>query len=185
MAPRSQAVDALVDLIGWSGRPRYIQDWTVTEKLLGLVLPQDYKELLDTVPVGKYAGTVLLTPPTTAGEQGDLLALFREAMLRLTDGRRHPYRAYPELPGLIPWAKFSHPMGGQLFWRADRDDPDLWPVVAWGADGSWEEYDVGVAQFLTAVVDGALPGSVVSRKAGAPAYRTFQDLPGAPNNTGG
>lgn len=91
MASSSPAVSVLADVVGWSGLPKWQPDWTVTERLLGVALPDDYKELLSTVPVGEYAGTVLLTPPTLRGHEGDLLIVFRDDMIRLTDGRKHPY----------------------------------------------------------------------------------------------
>jgi hypothetical protein len=184
VASRSAAVDVLADVVGWSGLPKWQPDWDVTERLLGLALPDDYKALLDTVPMGEYAGTVSMNAPTLRGHEGDLLALFREVMLSLNSWRNKPYAAFPELPGLIPWAEFDHPMGGTLFWLADAGDPNSWPVVAWGADGNWEEYDVGAVAFLIALVRGKLPSKVLAPKPGAPAYRTSQDLPGAPNNTG-
>jgi hypothetical protein len=183
MASRSPAVEVLADVIGWSGLPRWQTDWSHTERLLGVALPDDYKALLDTVPMGEYAGTVSMNAPTVTGQEGDLLALFREVMLDLTDGDTYPYEAYPKLPGLIPWAEFSYPMGGALFWLADHGDPNEWPVVAWGADGNWEEYDVGAVAFLIALTRGKLPSKLIATKPGAPAYRTSQDLPGAPNNT--
>src|SRR5687767_13131639 len=140
---RSAAVDVLADVVGWSGLPKWRPDWTVTERLLGLTLPADYKALLHTVPTGSYAGTVLINAPTRTGREGDLLALYREVMLSLKDGRKPPYAAFPQLPGLIPWATSNYPMGGELFWLADDGDPNKWPVIVRGADGNWEEYDVG------------------------------------------
>ncbi|SES15397.1 hypothetical protein SAMN05216188_12399 [Lentzea xinjiangensis] len=184
MAPRSPAVDVLADIVGWSGSPKWLPDWRITERLLGLSLPDDYKALLSTVPAGKYAGTVRLNAPTRTGYEGDLLALHREVMLSLKDGRKPPYAAFPQLPGLIPWATFDHPMGGELFWLADDGDPNKWPVVARSADGNWEECDVSAVAFLIALVRGKLPSKLLTPKPGAPAYRTSQDLPGAPNNTG-
>lgn len=184
MATRSPAVEVLADVVGWSGLPKWQPDWQVTERLLGLSLPDDYKVLLRTVPTGEYAGTVLINAPTRTGEEGDLLALHREVMLSLKDGRKPPYKAFPELPGLVPWATFDHPMGGELFWLADDGDPNKWPVIVRGADGNWEEYDVGAVAFLIALVRGKLPSAIVTPKPGAPAYRTYQDLPGSPNNTG-
>lgn len=185
MASRSPAVDVLADLVGWTGQPRWQPDWSVTERLLGLVLPDDYKALLSTVPMGEYAGTVLVSPPTSAGQEGDLLAMFRETMVRLAGVGNRPYGLYPKSPGLIPWAGFDHPMGGVLFWLADRGDPNKWPVVVSGANGDWDEYDVGAVAFLIGLVRGKVPSTLVTPKAGAPAYRTFQDLPGAPSNTEG
>ncbi|WP_143035788.1 SMI1/KNR4 family protein [Lentzea fradiae] len=175
----------LAEVLGWSGTPKWLPDWDVAERLLGLALPGDYKELLSTVPVGVYAGTVLLGPPTPKGHQNDLLAEHRAFMSELrTRADDLPYAVFPELPGLLPWAEFSHRMAGELFWLADEGDPDSWPVVVRGADGNWEEFDVGVAAFLAALVRDELPSELVAYKPGAPAYRTLQDLPGAPSNTG-
>ncbi|PWK90905.1 hypothetical protein C8D88_101930 [Lentzea atacamensis] len=184
MPSRSAAVDVLADVVGWSGLPKWQPDWQVTERLLGLALPDDYKALLSTIPAGKYAGTVRLNAPTLTGHEGDLLALFREVMLSLKSGRKNPYAAFPKLPGLIPWASFLHPMAGELFWLADQGDPNDWPVVARGADGNWEGFDVGAVAFLIALVRGKLPSKLLAPKLGAPAFRTSQDSPGAPNNTG-
>lgn len=180
----TEPVDVLADVIGWSGPVEWRPDWQVTERLLGLALPDDYKALLNVVPMGKYAGTVSLSPPTLNGHEDDLLARFREVMLSLTRGQEKPYAAYPALPGLIPWAEFDHPMAGTLFWLADKGDPNSWPVVAWGADGNWDEYDTGTVAFLTALVRGETSSDILMPKPGAPAYRTFQDLFGAPSNTG-
>lgn len=184
MASRSPAVEVLADVVGWDGLPKWQPDWGYTEKLLGVALPDDYKALLDTLPTGEYAGSVLVSPATITGREGDHLAMYEEVMDALNDGSRHPYAAYPRLPGLIPWAEFEYPMAGQLFWLADEGDPNEWPVVAWDEDDQWEEYDVGAVPFLIALVRGKLPSGVVGVKSGAPAYRTFQDRPGALNNTG-
>lgn len=184
MASSSPAVDVLADVVGWHGQPRWQPDWAVTERLLGLPLPDDYKALLTVIPMGRYAGTVLVSPPTLTGHVGDLLAMFRETMLGLADRRNRPYPLYPELPGLIPWAEFQHPMAGSVFWLADRGDPNSWPVVVYGANGDWEEFDVGAVAFLIALVRGTVPSELVTPKPGAPAYKTFQDLSGAPSNTG-
>nr|BFE53350.1 hypothetical protein GCM10017745_67770 [Saccharothrix mutabilis subsp. capreolus] len=93
----------MADLVGWTGQPLWRPDWSTTEGLLGLALPDDYKALWTTIPAGRYGGTVLVQPPTTKGHVGDLLALSRETMVRLADGQERPYTSYPELPGLIPW----------------------------------------------------------------------------------
>lgn len=172
---RSAAVDVLADVVGWSGLPKWLPDWEVTERLLGLALPDDYKALLSTLPVGKYAGTVLVNAPTVTGKEGDLLALFREVMRDLNDGEKYPYATFPKLPGLIPWAAFTHPMGGTLFWLADQGDPNEWPVVVSGADGNWEEYDVGAVAFLIALVRGKLPSKLLKPKPGKPAYVSYED----------
>ncbi|MFE9747138.1 hypothetical protein ACFYOT_19730 [Saccharothrix saharensis] len=100
MASRSPAVDVLADPVGWTGQPRWMPDWSVTERLLGL-------------------------------------ALFLESVKALAGLRNKPYPVYPDLPGLIPWAEFSGPISGELYWLADRGDPNEWPVVASGADGNW------------------------------------------------
>lgn len=184
MASRSPAVEVLADVVGWSGLPKWQPDWKLTEGLLGTALPDDYKALLDTIPFGEYVGTVLVGPPTVTGREGDHLAMFREVMLTLIDGERHPYDAYPKRPGLIPWAVFDYPVKGQLFWLADDGDPNQWPVIVKGADGTWERHDLGAVAFLISLVRGKLSSKAVQRNPGAEFYRTLQNLPGAPNNTG-
>ncbi|WP_434443517.1 hypothetical protein [Lentzea sp. E54] len=92
---RFAAVDVLADVVGFSGLPKWQLDRMVTERLLGLALPDDYKALLSAVPKGEYAGTVLINAPTRTGEEGDLLALYREVMLSLKDGRKPPYAVFP------------------------------------------------------------------------------------------
>ncbi|WP_394617868.1 hypothetical protein JNUCC0626_01860 [Lentzea sp. JNUCC 0626] len=174
----------LADVVGWDGFSKWLPDWQVTERLLGIALPDDYKALLTTIPIGVYAGTVRVKAPTSWGHENDLLALFREVMISLRSGRNDPYAAFPELPGLIPWGSSGHPMAGSLFWLADEGDPNSWPVVVWGADGNWEEYDVGMVAFLIALVRGKLPSRIIEPQPGAPSYRTSQNSPGAPNNTG-
>ncbi|MFD4636546.1 hypothetical protein ACFWN2_04470 [Lentzea sp. NPDC058436] len=183
MASWSPAVEVLADVVGWSGHPKWQPDWKRTEDLLGTTLPDDYKALLDTIPFGEYAGTALVGPATITGREGDHLAMFRDLMLELADDK-HPYDAYPKLPGLIPWAVFDYPVKGQLFWLADDGDPNHWPVVVRGTNGSWERHDLGAVPFLISLVRGTLSSKVVERNPGAEFYRTLQDLPGAPNNTG-
>ncbi|WP_394617866.1 hypothetical protein JNUCC0626_01850 [Lentzea sp. JNUCC 0626] len=174
----------LADVVGWDGFSKWLPDWQVTERQLGIALPDDYKTLLTTIPAGPYAGTLLLNAPTLRGHENDLLAPFREEMLSVTNGRNCPYAAFPKLPGLIPWASSNGPVACSLFWLADEGDPNSWPVVVWGADGTWEEYDVGVVAFLIAFVRGKLPSNILEPQRGEPAYLTVQNSPGAPNNTG-
>ncbi|MEV6237201.1 hypothetical protein [Lentzea sp. NPDC051838] len=60
-----------------------------------------------------------------------------------------------------------------MFWLADQGDPPEWPVVAWGADGSWEQYDDGAVAFLVALVRGTLPSKLLApRKVGVARERS-------------
>jgi hypothetical protein len=183
----SVAVDELARLVGWSGRPKYIADWSVTERLLGLALPDDFKELLRIIPVGKYAGTVLVQPPTSRGHVGDLVYLFQELFISLGSlkGRKKLYPVFPDLPGLLPWATSYRDNVGEVFWLADRGDPNKWPVVLVDtAFQRWEQYDVGAVEFLTALVKGELPSDIIPSVAGLPRYETYQNLEGTPSNQG-
>lgn len=159
----------------------------MTERLLGLTLPDDFKELLRVIPMGKYAGTVLVSPPTATGHLGDLTYPYREHLktLRSLKGKEKLYPIYPELPGLLPWAKCRGQLAGHVYWLADRGDPNDWPVVLTNtALERWEQYDVGAVEFLTALVKGELPSDIIRSVAGLPRYRTYQDLEGVPNNQG-
>ncbi|MFL6140576.1 MAG: hypothetical protein ACJ72N_01740 [Labedaea sp.] len=157
----------------------------MTERLLGLALPDDFKELLRVIPAGKYAGTVLVQPPTSTGHVGDLAYLYREVLktLRSPQGRSRKYAVYPELPGLLPWGKSFRAPAAYVFWLADQGDPNEWPVVLVDtAFTRWEQYDVGAVEFLIALVKGQLPSDIAPSAEGSPRYKTYQDLEGAPSN---
>jgi hypothetical protein len=98
----SPVVDVLADVVGWDGLPTYLPDWSVTERLLGLPLPDDYEALLNNILAGKYAGTVLVGPPAGAGQVGDLMARYREVMKAQAADPGCPYPLHPEVPGLVP-----------------------------------------------------------------------------------
>ena len=185
MDSSSAAVNELARLVGWSGRPKYIQDWSVTERLLGLTLPDDFKELLRVIPMGKYAGTVLVSPPTSTGHLGDLTYTFRELFktLRSLKGKVKVYPVYPDLPGLLPWGKCYRQLAGHVFWLADRGDPNDWPVVLTNTNlDQWELFDVGAVEFLTALVKDELPSDIIPSVAGLPRYKIYQDLEGISRN---
>ncbi|MFL6140572.1 MAG: hypothetical protein ACJ72N_01720 [Labedaea sp.] len=159
----------------------------MTERLLGLGLPDDFKELLRVIPVGKYAGTVLVSPPTSTSHRGDLTYPFRELFktLRSLRGKEKLYPVFPDLPGLLPWAKCYRQLAGHVFWLADKGDPNEWPVVLTNtALERWEQYDVGAVEFLTVLVKDELPSDIIPSVAGLPRYRTYQDLEGVPSNQG-
>ncbi|GAA2997295.1 hypothetical protein [Actinokineospora diospyrosa] len=172
------AVDDLARLVGWSSTPKMVPDWSVTERLLGFALPDDYKRLLEVLPVGEYGGTFLVQPPTVTGREGDLAALFEEVLEVLDSLDNVPYPIHPDVPGLLPWAEGLDGDVGELFWLTGDPDPNRWPVLVSDLNHMrWEQFDGGAVEVLTAFLSGRLPSEILPAEPLLPLYESLQDLP--------
>ncbi|WP_026423759.1 hypothetical protein [Actinokineospora inagensis] len=162
--------------VGWLGRPRLAPDWKITEGALGLTLPDDYKRLGETIPVGSYGGVVDLQPPSPQ-TCVDLRVMFARALDILRSIRKLPYPVYPDVPGLLPWARCRAEGAGMLFWLTDGGDPNDWPVVPSAINNDrWEEFDVGAVEFLLALVTDELPSEILRRRDYKPKFASDEDL---------
>ncbi|WP_253888166.1 hypothetical protein [Actinokineospora diospyrosa] len=111
-----------------------------------------------------------------SGREGDLPHMFAGALAILREEVEDlPYGVYPQIPGLLPWARCTRPGAGLLFWLVDGGDPDKWPVVLSDLNyDHWEEFDGTAVDILSALVAGELPSQILSRSEGAEPYRPRQ-----------
>ncbi|GLY80045.1 hypothetical protein [Actinoallomurus iriomotensis] len=159
MSAREQ-VDQLAEIVGWTGGGHGGIDWEVVEKSLGLPVPQDFKELINRFPPGRFQGAIRLSVPDDHGNGTELtggLKFVLEDMRqwRQDEPERFPFPLYPEKGGVVPWACGSH--GETFFWLAGGPDPDKWQVV--GCEFSemrWEIFPMSATQFITGYVTGSL-----------------------------
>lgn len=117
-------------------------DWDVVENELGVRLPPAYKALCDAYGDSSIGGEFrLLAPqakrkparfPAVALAESASLREQREEDLQDPDFTPTPdlreWRFFPELGGLLPWAR-----DGGLFFFFETDpaaEPDAWPIVA-------------------------------------------------------
>lgn len=144
----------------YNGRP---EDWPVIERILGMRLPDDFKDLINTYGTGCFLQFIcLLSPFAPFNSPFNLLSGDTIRLLRAyEEGRKEypqyapPFPAYPHSTGLFPWA--TTPNGDTLFWLREGD-PNQWGVVVCDSRLS-ERYDyfcTGAANFLCQLMLGKL-----------------------------
>ncbi|MEU6227580.1 SMI1/KNR4 family protein [Streptomyces sp. NPDC047042] len=130
-------------------------DWPALKLLLGVDLPTDYKEFADAYPALEIGGFLRVWSPACGREEEFIegvhyeLEILRELQ---EDDAAEGCLAYPEHGGLLPWGGSVE--GDVFYWRTSHGNPDHWPVVAGGRDGSWWECEAGVLGFLVGMIDG-------------------------------
>jgi hypothetical protein len=123
----------LADLLKVPAGQGNMYDWVAVEATLGLELPGDYKDLVETFPEGLFQGVFRLVRPGVCGHSaeeylgrsGAVLGQLRER--RNLDPVAYPHAFYPAQGGLLPWAE--RPGGDLLYWATSDPNPNAWPIV--------------------------------------------------------
>ena len=152
-----KTVDRIVEVTCWRESP-WECDWTETEAMIGVSLPDDYKELYKRFGSGYFSSYIYLRPDR--GQESlrswwlaEKLEYERDqiGMARLFD----PYAPYGVFKGngLINWG--GSVTEDNFFWLADAGaDPDSWPILAKISmgDDQWFRYDMKASEFLYRVL---------------------------------
>jgi hypothetical protein len=141
------------------------EGWPSIESTIGVALPQDYKDYIETYGSGQI-GRFLW--PANPFSQNKWLTLQNQIVVRLHSlkaikeewGEEEcPYPLYPEVGGLLPWGYTSN--GDTLFWLT-RGAPQAWSVVINEARGSeFEQFSDSMTGFLTKLITGELHSSII------------------------
>jgi hypothetical protein len=155
----NEAVEKLAALAGLSMATAAHHDWPAIERSLGgILLPSDYKLVVDTVPDGKFKELVKVVRPASDQEYLGFYATQLEDMRGFRAGGwgEFPYPIFPEEGGLLPWG--FGPRGELFFWLTQDDDPDRWPVL-WADTyyNDWFRYDLPMSEFLLRLVEDPPP----------------------------
>ncbi|MFE2562053.1 histone-like nucleoid-structuring protein Lsr2 [Streptomyces sp. NPDC059352] len=131
-------------------------DWPAVERLLGMRLPADYKQISDTYGPGTFCGFLHLYHPHAHTSWTSLIGPM-PSTIRTQLQREHEQGASPLPVGpqdLFPMAVTDN--GEYLFWVTRSGvSPDEWTVAASQARSfQWYTYDGDLAGFLTAVLSG-------------------------------
>ena len=148
-----ESLKALVPPSGYTARGWV---WPQVEALIGLTLPDDFKQIVTYYGPGIWADWIILFTPVTAGSPydleswpADMLEQERGFLGDLTAEQRaeeFPYRLYPEAGGLYPFALSAQ--GDRFFWRT-VGPPDEWPVVlSYARDTATTEFPFGIGELL-------------------------------------
>lgn len=150
-----------------------------------MALPDDYKQLAEIFPDGRFRGFVRINRPGDHGHSRDVFlgsyGYWLGTMRSWRKGRSEPlpYPIYPEPGGLLPWGEAGR---GKAFWLTTAQDPGVWPVIVVDDDFThWERFDETMCEFLLQVVTARLDARKFGVKlTGQPVFRAFDRRPSAP-----
>jgi hypothetical protein len=150
-------------------------NWARAEGLLGLVLPDDYKALVEAYGVGWFSEWLMVNLPDSPYPQFELLHDVQDTV----EWHRHsrdqqpatiPYAFHPEPAGLIRWGHTR--TGDDFWWLPVADDPASWRIVASDHGVDWAEFAGTTTEFVHRLLTEQLILSVSDR---APQILPFAD----------
>ncbi|MFF4042068.1 SMI1/KNR4 family protein [Streptomyces sp. NPDC001816] len=132
------SLDALVRAVSPPADPVDARgDWAEVEARLGVRLPGDYKQLVETYGWGEFCDYLYLRTPFGTS----------------------PYNRLERHDGLLVWGATMD--ADRLCWRTEAD-PDEWPVVVRGRSTGREEFAPGAAGFVEGWVTGRVRSTVLA-----------------------
>jgi hypothetical protein len=155
------------------------QRWLLAENKLGLRLPTDYKDLVQTYGSGRFGNFLtVFTPFVSDGYVNlltqDTLALDAYREVRAALPHAAPYPAYPEPGGVLPWAQTDN--GDVVYWLTEGPS-DSWPIVVIEArHGSYEQYALSTTEFLARLLEGTLNSRILPARLGGNVSPRFAPL---------
>ncbi|MBN0048648.1 SMI1/KNR4 family protein [Streptomyces actuosus] len=126
---------------------------------MGIVLPADYKRLVEVYGGGVFAGILRLLEPDCPDAMYDLVAQTAEREEILAElweaGEDKPSELQDGRARLVPWG-YDEGTGLFLYWLVRPEaEPEEWTVVLNEGRGPlWEAHPMSCSQFLLEVVAG-------------------------------
>lgn len=155
----------VAELATRAGSPQSVRyDWDAVNSHLGVVIPEDFRELLDKGCGGVWYGHIAVSRPGDPIADRDLLEArdqFEDLKYFWDRGEPPPVVPMPQNVVLIAWA--SGGAGEGLYWWVDLDDlASEYPVMVGTEDGhAWERYDMGAAEFLLRLGDRSIASDIL------------------------
>jgi hypothetical protein len=145
-----------------NGNPR---GWDAVEKLIGVVLPSDYKDFINIYGTGVVGGFVWHYNPFSSNPFLNLIQQLEEELVPLRELKQEfgnntcPYPIFPEEGGLFPWGRTDN--GDVLFWKTSGS-PVSWIVIIHEArSNNYEEFQLSMTSFYQAIVQGKINSKVI------------------------
>ena len=126
-------------------------DWSAVESELGISVPDDYKDFIETYGTGRFDDFLNVLNPFSKIDNLNLIIqkepiLDSLAELRDTFGEDIPYNLFPAANGLLPFAGTDN--GDTLFWQTN-EQPDQWTIVVKDSrEPEYQEYKENITSFL-------------------------------------
>ncbi|MFD8637777.1 histone-like nucleoid-structuring protein Lsr2 [Streptomyces sp. NPDC059533] len=177
--------------------PQIPTDWNAVETELGMILPEDYKQLADTYGAGLYGDYINIFHPNAntpwTNLTGPMPARVRNQLRHDYDKGTHPVPYQPQ--HLFTIGVTSN--GEYLFWITDPlRTPGNWHIAVNEARGpQWYTYEGTLTSFLTSLLNGeasapqfpsdfpALPGTFAPSTAPAVEYTEAPARPAVSTET--
>lgn len=139
--------------------------FAVIETQLDLVLPNEYKLLINTYGDGQWQEFWYLLNPFSANQNLNLLhqaprddrsgtnILSAERYIR--DRHSYPHAIWPEPEGIFPWAVTDN--GGRFFWLL-QGSPERWPSIYYPSrDPDYQAIALPISEIIAGLLSGELP----------------------------
>jgi hypothetical protein len=125
------------------------QDWAKVQDSLGISLPKDISELMNSFGSGWFGKIQLFNPYSPAYINRITYICQIYARLRQDQGiEAIPHLIFPERPGLFPCG--GNDEDGMLFWLTDGV-PDQWPILLLDAGFRWQRFEMPITTFLAKI----------------------------------
>lgn len=130
-------------------------EWSKIEALLGISLPEDYKEFTSLYGTGRIDNFLWVFNPSSQNENINLATQVRVQLGALSDlqtfGEVLPYKLYPEPDGIFPFGITEN--GDVLYWKT-TGQPEAWSVLVNEARSpEWETFSMTMTEFLLEVLN--------------------------------
>ncbi|MEU6584402.1 hypothetical protein [Nocardia sp. NPDC046763] len=144
--------------------------WIDIEHAMGVRLPTDYREFIDSYGDGQMNRSLSVFFPARRGPHRTSMAALSDRTAGLYAsgffdkfgiGDAEFARAKGKSAALLLWGQSK--LGDLLFWSTDSEDADRWTVTVFLQETlehrRWSHYDQGMAEFLVAVAERTIPES--------------------------
>ncbi|WP_432978330.1 SMI1/KNR4 family protein [Dactylosporangium sp. CA-233914] len=142
----------LVEMVPPPSAGRPAPDWRDVESRLGVVLPADYKRLVEVYGPGRFGDFLEVYTPGAASQWVDIFHQAGRGEWRVQQFVQHGEQLPVEPSSLLPVAGTDN--GDTVYWvRKPLDQPDRWTIVVNQARNflDWPAFDGGLVEFLVAV----------------------------------
>ncbi len=129
--------------------------WSELEAVLGVSLPQDYKDYISTYGTGGIDNFIWILTPFDQDENVNFLIRseeMREAYLESKQQFPEDFKhcVFPEAGGILPWGYTDN--GDELYWKTTEDEK-MWTTIIYESRSSqYYEYPMSMTEFLFGIL---------------------------------
>ena len=140
------------------------EDWAETEEMLGVKLPQDYKESMSFIGLGEFRGEFVFLLPSPnphvdlVDKNKDNLEIWEQIKDYFEEDSEYPPALFPDKGGFLQFGDSPSAFG--VCWRTDNPDPDKWSIVFVDIEGEYsirDEFKMSFSEMLYKALNNDLP----------------------------